>query len=296
MINNRDNDINIDRNSDRDSDRNRNRDSDIDRNSDRNIDRNSDRNDKNMEYGSQILFLTEALKGLCLEVPGNKEEGRDKLQQLLSYYELLVERNKVMNLTSITEFEDVVIKHFIDSLSLCKLMELSRPMRVLDLGTGAGFPGIPLKIMFPQLQVTLMDSLNKRIVFLEDVIQELKLEQINAVHGRAEDLARKPEYRDQFDLVVSRAVANLSSLSEYCIPFVKKGGFFVAYKSGDVEKEVQEAAYGIKLLGGKKEQVYQFQLPDTDISRSFVKIKKVMKTPKAFPRKAGLPSREPLHS
>lgn len=247
-------------------------------------------------YRNQIILLEEGLQRLGLNIYWTEESGRDRLQKFFSYYNMLIEKNKVMNLTSITKFEDVVVKHFVDSLSLCKVMDLSKPLRVLDLGTGAGFPGIPLKIMFPQLQITLMDSLNKRITFLKDVIDTLSLDQITAVHGRGEDMARKLEYRDRFDLVVSRAVANLSSLSEYCIPFVKKGGYFVSYKSGDVEDELKEAAYAIQLLGGKKEQVYQFCLPDTDISRSFVKIKKLHRTPKAYPRKAGMPSKEPLHS
>lgn len=249
----------------------------------------------NKVYNEQRMFLEDGLQKLGLEIYGEETSGNDKLLQFLSYYEMLMEKNKVMNLTSITEFSDVVVKHFLDSLSLCKIMDLSKPLHVLDLGTGAGFPGIPLKIMFPQLQITLMDSLNKRIMFLKEVIEALSMEGIIAVHGRAEDLARNSEYRDCFDLVVSRAVANLSSLSEYCIPFVKKGGYFVSYKSGDVEEELQMAAYAIQVLGGKKEQVYQFHLPDTDISRSFVKIKKLRQTPKAYPRKAGIPSKDPLH-
>lgn len=254
----------------------------------------NERNDRNNDMNQRIM-LAEGFQKLGLEVSLKEESGNHILQQFLSYYEMLIEKNKVMNLTSITEFQDVVIKHFMDSLSICQVIDLAKPLHVLDLGTGAGFPGIPLKIMFPHLQITLMDSLNKRIVFLKDVIQELGLEHISAIHGRAEDMARKPEYRDGFDLVVSRAVANLSSLSEYCIPFVKKGGYFISYKSGDVEDEVQSASYAIGLLGGKKEQVYQFRLPDTDIARSFVKIKKLERTPKAYPRKAGMPSKEPLH-
>lgn len=241
-----------------------------------------------------VAAFKDQLKKLGIEL--ENESGEQKLQQFLIYYEMLVEKNKVMNLTAITEFSDVVTKHFIDSLSLSKVMDLSQPLRVLDLGTGAGFPGIPLKIIFPKLQIVLMDSLNKRILFLQDVIHKLGLEQITAVHGRAEEMALKAEYREQFDLVVSRAVANLSSLSEYCIPFVKKDNYFISYKSGDVNQEVEEAAYAIERLGGKKEQVYQFLLPNTDISRSFIKIKKIKKTPKAYPRRAGIPSKEPLHT
>lgn len=228
--------------------------------------------------------------GISLE----EEEWEQKLQQFLLYYEMIIEKNKVMNLTAITAFDEVVTKHFLDSLSLCQVVDLTKPLRVLDLGTGAGFPGIPLKILFPHLEIVLMDSLKKRILFLQDVIEELGFSKITAVHGRAEEMARQPEYREQFDLTVSRAVANLSSLSEYCIPFVKKCGYFISYKSGDVEKEVRDAAFAIRVLGGEEEKVHSFQLPSSDISRSFVVIHKTEKTPKGYPRKAGTPSREPL--
>lgn len=162
-------------------------------------------------------------------------------RQFLTFYEMLVEKNKVMNLTAITEFEEVIEKHFLDSVSLGAVMDLSEKISVLDLGTGAGFPGIPLKIVFPNLKITLADSLNKRIGFLNEVIEELQLEGITAIHARAEELARNEDYREQFDLCVSRAVANLSTLSEYCLPFVSLSGKFVSYKSGDIMEEVEEA-------------------------------------------------------
>ena len=217
-----------------------------------------------------------------------------QMEQFLQYYEMLVEKNKVMNLTAITEFDEVVEKHFLDSVSLTKQMDLHQPLKVLDLGTGAGFPGIPLKIVFPELEITLMDSLNKRVLFLQDVISSLQLENIEAVHGRAEEAARNKEYRESFDLCVSRAVANISTLSEYCLPFVKIGGSFISYKSSTIEDELEDGKKGIAILGGKVKDVYKFTLPESELQRSFVIIEKEKKTPKAYPRKAGTPSKEPL--
>jgi len=222
-------------------------------------------------------------------------ELNDKqLEQFRQYYEMLVEKNKVMNLTAITEWDEVIDKHFIDSISLIKACDLSGEKYVLDLGCGAGFPGIPLKIAFPNLKMVLLDSLNKRILFLKEVIETLGLENIEALHGRAEDYARKPEYREQFDYCVSRAVANLTTLSEYCIPYVKEGGSFISYKSGKVKEEVKEVKTALFLLGGKMDEMVTFELPETDMERIFVKIKKEKKTPKKYPRKAGLPGKEPL--
>ena len=218
-----------------------------------------------------------------------------QMEQFLQYYELLVEKNKVMNLTAITEFDEVVEKHFLDSVSLTQQLDLHQPLKVLDLGTGAGFPGIPLKIVFPELEITLMDSLNKRVLFLQDVISSLQLENIEAVHGRAEEAARNKKYRESFDLCVSRAVANISTLSEYCLPFVKIGGSFISYKSSTIEDELEDGKKGIAILGGKVKDVYKFTLPDSELQRCFVIIEKEKKTPKAYPRKAGTPSKEPLH-
>ena len=215
-----------------------------------------------------------------------------QIEQFLKYYEILVETNKVMNLTAITEFDEVIEKHFLDSLSLVRVFDLNRNVKILDLGTGAGFPGFPLKITFPEIDIVLADSLNKRVKFLNEVVETLQLKQVETVHGRAEELAKNKKYREQFDLCVSRAVANLSSLSEYCIPFVKEGGRFISYKSGEIEEEVDQAKRAIHVLGGKLDQVYKFDLHEQ--KRSFVIIEKVKKTPAVYPRKAGTPTKEPL--
>lgn len=217
-----------------------------------------------------------------------------QIQQFISYYELLVEWNEKMNLTSITEFEDVMKKHFVDSISLLSFYDFSNVSKIIDVGTGAGFPGIPLKIMLPEVDFLLMDSLNKRITFLKEVIDVLSLDRINVIHSRAEDLAIKAEHREQYDLCVSRAVANLSTLSEYCIPFVKTQGAFISYKSGEIETELKQANNAISILGGKVKSTKRFTLPNSDIDRSFVIINKEKNTPKKYPRKGALPKNKPL--
>ena len=232
--------------------------------------------------------LTEKVKELSI-VLNDKQ-----IQQFEKYYNILVEWNKVMNLTAITEYEEVVEKHFLDSLTIVNAIHVEKIETLIDVGTGAGFPGIPLKIAFPHLKVTLLDSLNKRIKFLNEVIDLLELNDIKAIHGRAEDYAKQAEYREQYDICVSRAVANLATLSEYCLPYVKVDGLFVPYKSGEIDEELKSSEKAVSILGGKVEEVVKFQLPGTDIGRSFVKIHKIKETKKKYPRKAGMATKEPL--
>lgn len=239
----------------------------------------------------QLEIFEKDLKQLHLEL------SKKQILQFISYYELLIDWNSRMNLTAITEFEDVLKKHFIDSLSLIIAVSdlAQKQYDLIDVGTGAGFPGIPLKIAFPNLKITLLDSLNKRIQFLNEVICKLELQDIEAVHGRAEDFAKPDQFRERFDLCVSRAVANLATLSEYCIPFVKPGGFFISYKSEKVNVELEEAKKAISVLGGSFQKNIEFLLPHSDITRNFIVIQKKNKTPLKYPRKAGLPSKEPIH-
>ena len=233
-------------------------------------------------------FLRENLKKIGCE--------RSDLQceQLNNFHKILCEWNEFMNLTGITEYNEVVIKHFVDSLAVNCVYSFKKTDRVVDIGTGAGFPGIPLKIMYPDTRFTLLDSLNKRIKFLDEVIRINSLDGIETLHGRAEDYARDKNYREVFDVCVSRAVANLSTLSEYCLPYVKVGGVFISYKAGLLDEELKASERAIKLLGGEINEVHKLTLPDTDIDRTFVVIKKTAATSKKYPRKAGLPSKEPL--
>ncbi len=217
-----------------------------------------------------------------------------QLEQFQRYYEMLVETNKVMNLTTIVEYEEVIDKHFLDSILIGKHMDFKTSLSVIDVGTGAGFPGIPLKIVFPQIQVTLLDSLNKRVLFLEDVIRKLELSGIEAVHCRAEDGGRNPRYREKYDICVSRAVANLSVLCEYCLPFVKPSGWFISYKSAQIQEEVKQAERAIHVLGGSLREVVPVTLPESDIVRQFVMIEKTGHTPKPYPRKAGTVGKMPI--
>lgn len=225
-----------------------------------------------------------------------------QIEQFVAYYDILIEKNRVMNLTAITDPVEVIEKHFIDSLSIVRAVDAEKTfgeaVRVIDIGTGAGFPGIPLKISYPQLQITLLDSLNKRISFLNDVIKLLNLKSIETIHGRSEEYGRDRKYRESYDLCVSRAVANLSTLSEYCIPFVKIGGKFISYKSADYQNEIETAKNAVDKLGGKLADIVEFRLnssaESTDMGRSLIVIDKIKSTSGKYPRKAGTPSKEPL--
>lgn len=224
----------------------------------------------------------------------NIELSEKQLEQFQLYYEYLIEVNQVMNLTAITQKDEVVLKHFLDSLSIAQIVDFKKIEYLIDVGTGAGFPGIPLKIAFPHLHVTLMDSLNKRVKFLNDTRTKISVDNMTAIHSRAEELGKNKEHREKYDLCVSRAVANLSVLSEYCLPFVKIDGYFVSYKGNHIEEESRGAFLAIEKLGGKVEKQIEFTLPESDIERTFIQIKKVRQTPGKYPRKAGLPAKEPL--
>jgi 16S rRNA (guanine527-N7)-methyltransferase len=224
--------------------------------------------------------------------------GRELTEQqehmFSEYCELLLYWNDFMNLTSITDKEEIYEKHFLDSLSLVKVIDLESKQQLLDVGAGAGFPGIPLKIVFPHLQLVLLDSLEKKVYFLEQVVEELGLESVRCLHGRAEEKAREEDYRQSFSLVVSRAVADLAVLSEYALPFVKVGGDFVAYKSITSQEEVNSSSRAIEILGGKLEEDIVFDLPDTKLRRRMIRIKKVLNTPMEYPRRVGKPMKKPL--
>lgn len=224
----------------------------------------------------------------------------DAVEQLYHYYELVIEKNKVMNLTAITEETEFVQKHLIDSLAIVKASDTfqkilsEEKLSMIDVGTGAGLPGIVLKIVFPNVRIVLFDSLQKRLKFLDEVIEKLQLKEITTLHGRAEDIGRDRKYREAYDLVVSRAVANLSTLSEYCLPLVKQGGTFISYKGSEVDEETEKADRAIKVLGGKIQSVGKYILPETDMARSLVIVDKIKNTPSQYPRKAGVPSKNPL--
>ena len=237
------------------------------------------------------MIVKEILKKATSEIGINLNDTQlDKFQK---YYEILIERNKVMNLTAITEVNDVVTNHFVDTISLIKYFDLNNK-KIIDVGTGAGFPGIPLAIILENTEFTLMDSLNKRINFLNDVIELCELNNVTTIHSRAEDLGRNVEYREKFDICVSRAVANLSTLLEYCIPFVKVGGSFISYKSGDVDEEIVASKSSQDKLSCIIDKKISFTLNGTDMSRSFVKFDKKGILSKKYPRQAGKPKKEPL--
>ena len=217
-----------------------------------------------------------------------------QMEQYNRYFELLVEWNEKINLTAITEPKEVAIKHMIDSITAYEENLFKDGTTVIDVGTGAGFPGLPLKIFCPEIKLTLMDSLNKRIKFLQTVVEELGLKDVECVHARAEEGARNKKYRESFDIAVSRAVARLPILCEYCLPFVKKGGHFIALKGMQYNDEADEAVKAIKVMGGSKTEIRPVKLPELDDKRAVITIIKTMPTPKAYPRKAGTPTKNPI--
>ena len=239
-------------------------------------------------YNDMVKYLSES-NILDVDISDEKKE------KLYKFYEILVEKNKVMNLTSITEIKEFTYKHFIDSIALEKSVKdlVSKNYNIADMGTGAGFPGIPLAIVYPNLNLTLIDSLNKRIKFIKETCEILDIKNVNAIHSRAEDIDRNKDYREKFDICVSRAVANLASLSEYCLPLVKIGGSFISYKSKGYEVEIAEAQKAIKVLGGETGNIEKFELDEYG-ERIFLDIKKIKSTPDKYPRKAGLPTKEPI--
>lgn len=215
-------------------------------------------------------------------------------EKYIKYYELLTEWNKVMNLTAVTEFQEVVSRHFLDSLAVVKAGTLEKESGIMDIGTGAGFPGIPLAIIYPEIPVTLLDSLNKRVRFLTEVKEEIGLKNVDILNGRAEDFGKDPVYREKYSLAVSRAVAGLPALSEYCLPFVKRNGRFISYKSGKIQEELQRSEKAVRILGGQIEDTLYYEEEGSGIERSLVIIRKTSGTPAKYPRNAGTPAKKPL--
>lgn len=222
------------------------------------------------------------------------ELSEKQLQQFQRYYELLIEWNEKINLTAITEPQEVAVKHFIDSVSAWDKKRFEGAKSIIDVGTGAGFPGIPLKIFQPQLKLVLLDSLNKRIKFLQTVVDELQLDNVECIHARAEEGAKNPKLRENFDIAVSRAVARLPVLAEYCIPFVKVGGTFAALKGMKFAEEAEEGKKALQILGGSEPISVEKKLPGLDDKRAVIYVKKIKSTPKKYPRKAGTPDKDPL--
>ena len=222
------------------------------------------------------------------------EFNDEKYNQFIQYKDLLKDWNGKVNLTAITEDEEIIKKHFIDSMKIFQFEYLRKANKIIDIGTGGGFPGIPMKIMRPDADMVLLDSLKKRINVLDDILNKIGINDVETIHGRAEEFAKNPKYREKFDAVVSRAVANLASLSEFCLPYVKVGGYFVALKGPAVDEEVKIAKKAISILGGKLEEIREVEIEDSDLKHNLVIIKKVKNTPKQYPRKPGTATKKPL--
>ena len=223
----------------------------------------------------------------------NIDFSEEQITKIDIFYELLSEKNRIMNLTRITDKKEFYVKHILDSLIISEVIRIS-DQKIMDLGTGAGFPGIPLKVFFNDIDLTLIDSVNKKLLFVDEVIDKIDLDKINTVHGRAEDLGHDPLYREKFDIITSRAVANLSTLAEFCIPFIKKNGLFIAYKSFECDEEIKDASYSLKKLNSSVIEIREINIPETNIVRKMIKIKKNDHTPDKYPRKPGIPSKNPL--
>ena len=239
-----------------------------------------------MEFEQFFKELKEKLEKISVNIDDNKA------RKLYKYMKLLIEWNEKMNLTAITEPKEIIIKHFVDSLTIEKYIQENT--QIIDVGTGAGFPGIPLSIVRDDIRVTLMDSLNKRISFLDEVIKENNLTNADTVHSRAEELGRNKDYREQFDIVTSRAVASLNVLLEYMLPFVKVGGYCICMKGSNMEEEINNSKKALELLNGKIEKIEKFELPGTDFGRNIIVIKKIKNVPNKYPRKPGTPAKEPI--
>lgn len=237
---------------------------------------------------NERMILLEGAKELGITLTENQ------IDQFMQYKALLLEWNKKMNLTAITEDMEVITKHFLDCMTINQVIDMSKIKNLIDIGTGAGFPGMVIKIVFPHIKVTLVDSLNKRLNFLKEVIFELKLDKIECIHSRAEDLGKKKDFREHFDICASRAVANLAVLSEYTLPFVKVEGYLIALKGQNIEEEIEQGKKAIHLLGGILEEVVDATVPTTDLNHKIAKVKKIKITPKQYPRKAGEPTKVPL--
>ena len=218
--------------------------------------------------------------------------NNNQLEMFYKYMQLLLKWNEKINLTAITDENEIILKHFVDSLTVLKYIKEND--KIIDVGTGAGFPGIPIAIMMPNVKITLLDSLNKRINFLNEVIKELDLKNVETIHSRSEDCGKDMLYREKYDIAIARAVANLSTLSEYLLPFVKIGGKMICMKGSEIEEELKNAQYAIKVLGGKIIARDEFTLPESDIKRNIIIVEKEQYTPKMYPRKAGLPAKEPI--